>query len=363
MKKCLSIILVMILSMCLLFTGCEKNNANNNSSSGSTPAVLNNTENNNQEELNQIANNEQQEIKKTQVETGSYVCEYKNYIFYRNTNDNGSLYRYDTNDDSCIKLFDENANAFLHSIKVFDEKVYFVTKTDTDSSPTLYRISIDGGEAERLVENVCDDFAVTEDAIYYTGYQCPAHYGADYQLHKYTFADKKSDILLDLHCYKAFNLIDDKIYCAVINDDGTAYELAYFDIATQTTIKIDTGEVDGIQYAVSANDGKIIYFTSADALYSYNTATQKIAIIAENCNSMHNIRAVSDDLVYFTANRGEGKKIYQYKDKIISEYTELELISADRMEVVDGKPVFFNSSSVGENKIEGDDRLNIVAKQ
>lgn len=65
MKKSLSIFLVMILSLCLFFTGCENNNINN--SSYGVNNTLNNIDNTNQEELNQIENNEQPETIKTQI--------------------------------------------------------------------------------------------------------------------------------------------------------------------------------------------------------------------------------------------------------------------------------------------------------
>lgn len=345
MKKYVFIIVAFVLALSLLFTGCE-NNIADNSNLSSNVILPNGNE-----------NIELQEIK-TQTETGTYVCEYKNYIFYRNTNDNGSLYRYNVDDDTYIRLFDKNRNPFLHSIKVFDEQVYFVTRTETDTAPTLYRVSVDGGEAERLVENVCDDFCVTEDAIYYTCYKCPTHYGADYRLHKYTFADKKTDKVLDLHCYQHFNLKDNKIYCLVINDDGSKYGLAYFDIATQTTVQIDTGDVDDFQYAVSANDGKIIYLNFNEFLYSYNIETQEFKEITSEYGRIAFMAPASDELLFFTT--WVNQKVYQYKNGVISEYIEGTPYTNDLLEVVDNKPILMNSSNSNENKIiEGDDRLNV----
>lgn len=347
MKRCLFIIVALILCLCLFVIGCQNKNDSDISSDVLT--------------ANELESNTLQ--KKSQVNTGTYVCEYENYIFYRNTNDNGSLYRYNTKNDSYIKLFEDNDNSFLHSIKVFDEQVYFVTRTKTDTAPTLYRISVDGGVAERLVENVCDDFAVYEDAIYYTGYQCPTHYGADYQLHKYTFADKKSDILLDLKCYKHFNAINDKIYCLVINDEGTAYGLAYFDIKTQTTVKIDTGDVNNFQSAVSANNGKIIYLNFNEFIYSYNTQTQEFKEITNDFGRTFFIAPVTDDLFYFSVLKNPNDNmVYQYKNGTISEYTETEFESIDILEAVNGKPIIFTSSSIGNAKIHGDDRLNVVVE-
>lgn len=350
MRKLLYIVIIFVLILCLSLTGCENKNIKTDNSSVALTA-------------NKSENDEAQEVKKTQVETGTYVCEYKNYIFYRNTNDNGSLYRYNVDDDTYIRLFDENAYHFLHSIKVFDEQVYFVTRTETDTAPTLYRISINGGKAERLIENVCDDFCVTEDAIYYTGYQCPTHYGGDYQLHKYTFVDNKADILIDLRCYQQFNLKNDKIYCLVINDEGSKYGLAYFDIKTQTTVKIDTGVVDNFQYAVSANNGKIIYLNMNEFLYSYNTETQEFKEITNKFGRIAFMSAASDDLLFFTAWVNQEKKVYQYDNGVISEYLDGQLYQNDLLEVVDNRPILMNSSNLNGNKIEGDDRLNVVVEE
>lgn len=348
MKKYVFIIVAFVLALSLVFTGCENNIADN--SNLSSDVIL---PNGNDENI------EPQEAK-TQTETGTYVCEYKNYIFYRNTNDNGSLYRYNIDDDTYIRLFDKNISPFLHSIKVFDEQVYFVTRTETDTAPTLYRISVDGGEAERLVENVCDDFCVTEDAIYYTCYKCPTHYGGDYKLHKYTFADTKTDIAIDNHWYEHFNLKDDKIYCLVLNDEGTKLGLAYFDIVAQTMVRIDTGDADNFQYAVSANDGKIIYLSFSEFLYSYNVETQEFKEITSKHGRISFMAPASDELLFFTAWVNQEKKVYQYKNGVISEYIEGTPHTNDLLEVVDNKPILMNSSNSDESKIiEGDDRLNV----
>ena len=103
MKNHLSVFFV-LLSLCLFVAGCESNKTSSISSSVGQTAP------------NNITSNEQQQSKKAQVKTGSYSCEYKNYIFYRNTNDNGSLYRYNVDDDTYIRLFDKNASAFLSFI-------------------------------------------------------------------------------------------------------------------------------------------------------------------------------------------------------------------------------------------------------
>lgn len=347
MKKFLSIFLVLIIGMSVILSGCENTKDNQSDLSSQTDLA----------DTNINAN------ENAQVETGTYVCEYKDYILYRNTNDNGSLYRYNVKDNSYIKLFGENAFPFLHSIKVFEEMVYFVTKTETDTSPTLYRISINGGEAERLVEHVCDDYAVTKDAIYYTGFQCPCHNGADYLLHKYTFADKKADTLVDdKKTYKQFNLKGDKIYCLVISDNYTAYGLACFDIKTETTTTINTGKVkNDFQYAVSANGGKIIYLTFNYTLYSYNIESGEFKEIIKNPNLIGLTAVASDDLMYFWTSENRVKKAYQCKNGIVSQYTAADFDN-DIIEVIDGKPVFFTSSNTNSVQIEGDNRLNVVVK-
>lgn len=344
MKKYLSAILALTLCLCLLVTGCSKNNVESESTDTASATNDQNTET--QKPHSEI------EPSKNQVRTGNYVCEYGDYIFYRNTNNNGSIYRYNIKDNTYIRLYDENYNAFLHSLCVYDDFLYFVTKTESDNAPTLYRIAINGGEAECLIENVWDDFCVTKDAIYYT---------VESQLHKYTFSTKESTAF-QISC-ESFNLIGDKIYCLTLDSDNGGYKFAYFDISTQSTVNIPTGEIRNFQYAVSANNGKIIYLNFNEFIYSYNTETQEFKEIANSYGITVHLAVANDDLLYFYTREDNKYKIYQYKDNAVTEYTDRQFESFHVLEVIDNKPIMISANSMGPNKILGDERLNVIVEE
>lgn len=351
MKKFLVMTVVVVLSLSFFAVGCDRTDINSQFSSDTSTPTNQSYENENTQQIEDVSS-------KAQIVTGTYVCEYEDYIFYRNTNDNGSLYRYNTKDDSCIKLFDENYNAFLHSISVYDNYVYFVTRVESDKTPALYRVSIDGGKAERLFDNVGDDYVITENAIYYTDY---SNNNDIFALHKYNCIDN-IDVLLDTAEYGHFNLIDGKIYCRKINQAYNEFLFVEFDLTTEKAEII--AETD-VQYAVTAKNGKIIYFTDSEKLLAYNTATKELKTLAEGYGRIWGVRAASDELIYFTAVKDfdyENEKIYQYKEGKVSEYTEEQYEKISSMELIDGKPVFFSSSSTGGNKILGDDRLNVVVE-
>jgi len=203
---------------------------------------------------------------------------------------------------------------------------------------------------------------ITEDAIYYTGYQCPNHNYADYQLHKYTFEDGTSDILLDNKCYQQFNLIGDRIYCLVTNSEFDAYGLAYFDIKTQTTVDIPTGDINDFQYAVSACGGKIIYLNMNEFLYSYDIETQEFKKLTNEFGRISFMAAASDDLMFFTIWTKQEIKIYQCNNGEVSSYSEGRFYQNDLLEIVDNKPILMSSSNSNGKEIEGDERLNVVVE-
>ena len=358
MKKYLYVILALTLSFCLLMTGCGKGKADANPTDTSAPGTQSDTVS-----TAPTPQTPSTETPKTQVRTGTYVCEYGDYIFYRNTNDNGSIYRYNIKDDSYIRLFDKNAYPFLHSITVFDEHVYFVTQIQTDLFPSLYRISVNGGEYERLIENISEDFCITNDAIYYTcDSNCPDHNSNHYQLHKYTFADKKSSILFEQKesiYYYNFNLIGDKIYFLTFYSGIGKCYLTYFDTKTQNITELDTIKLNYFDNAVSSNDGKIIYLSSRDILCSYNTETQEFKEIVNNFAAViKSIAVANDNLVFFYSNQNGVNTLFQYKDGVVSNFTDTQFERFDVLEIVDNKPIMFNSNNTPANKILGDERLN-----
>lgn len=346
--------------MSSLVTGCKNNNTlNSNSNSDATQ-----TDDIQTEQTNEIS----------QIITGTNVCEYEDYIFYRNTNDNGSLYRYNVKDGSYIRLFDKNYNAFLHSISVYDEYVYFVTRTESDTSPTLYKIHIDGGEAERLLDNVGDDYVITENAVYYTDAVCDE--GNIFGLHKYTFSDK-SDTLLN--AYENNNLIlkGNKLFYKRRNlAEQMKCTFEVLDITNGAVEEIPTGNIAEICYATTLAESNIIFFAAyyidgTMQLACYDIETGEYNVLSEKFYVINGVAAVNDDLVYFqafTQPRGtegfyESCTVYEWKNGKVDVYTALNGNDMCQIENLGGKPLLFSNGNLGGEKILGDERLNVVVEE
>lgn len=141
---------------------------------------------------------------------GGYIMEEERYIVYRHPADNGRLYRYEKATGAVKVLYNTTAlNGFLHSIQFFDNKIYFVTKAESDESPTLYCTDIEGESLERLIENVGDDYIVTDDMIYYTTYR--ESNGEIFYLYRYDRKRKESALMRPGQC-EYLNLVGDEIY-------------------------------------------------------------------------------------------------------------------------------------------------------
>lgn len=66
--------------------------------------------------------------------------------------------------------------------------------------------------------------------------------------------------------------------------------------------------------------------------------------------------------LFFTAWVNQEKKVYQYSNGVISQYKDDQLYQNDLLEVVDNRPILISFSNLNENKIEGDERLNVVVE-
>lgn len=358
MRKFLIVTILTMLSLSFFSTGCDYTDANILSSNDTFTSTSQDHEHKNTQQ-------NKGELVKKHVVTGENTCEYEDYIFYRNTNDNGNLYRYNTKDDSYIKLFDENSTAFLHSISVYDNYVYFVTCTETDTTPTLYRVHIDGGKAEHLFDNVGDDYVITEKAIYYTDYFNNA---GVFALHKYTFADQKARLLnTNENTYlilKGNNLFFTNVYYLETKFD---ISINCLNVENDTINQIDIGDINDIHYATSSTNCEKIFFiayynTSKPCFAYYDIEKEKINISTEEFELFSPMSVVSDDLVYFQARKNGIWNIYQWNKGKISLYDDLDGKDTHSVETIGGKPVLFSNSNSGNEKIIGDERLNVVAQ-
>lgn len=134
--------------------------------------------------------------------------EEKKYVVYSNASDNDKLYRFEKETGEVKVIYNDNVTE-IHSIKFFDNRIYFVTRTATDEVPTLYSVDIEGKNLERAIEGVGDDYIVTNDTIYYTSYR--ESNGAIFYLYRFDRKSEKSTLMRPGQC-EYLNLVGDDIY-------------------------------------------------------------------------------------------------------------------------------------------------------
>ncbi len=205
MKTAKLLALCLCLSLCL--TACTQ--AEPSESSSESSSVSSSSESQSKEEPYKITlTDELVRANNANARNFGYIAEEEKYIVYRNPADNGKLYRYEKATGTVKILFDKN-NGFLHSIKFFDNRIYFVTRTATDEVPTLYSVDIEGENLERVIEGVGDDYIVTNDTIYYTSYR--ESNGAYFYMYKYDRKTGKSELMRNRQS-EYLNLVGDEIY-------------------------------------------------------------------------------------------------------------------------------------------------------
>ena len=134
----------------------------------------------------------------------------------------GTLYRYDKETGRQKELFNKNLtysdNGFLHSIKLYEDRIFFVTRTSEDQAPTLYSIDRNGGNLIKHISNVGDDYHLTKDYLYFTTMADPQT-GEWFTLYR---LERKTGNVIQLlsHQCEFLNFVGDDIYYT----DGTFTE-------------------------------------------------------------------------------------------------------------------------------------------
>ncbi len=226
---------------------------------------------------------------------GGYIMEEERYIVYRNPVDNGKLYRYEKATGAVKVLYNTTAlNGFLHSIQFFDNKIYFVTKAESDESPTLYCTDIEGETLERLIENVGDDYIVTDDMIYYT--TARENDGGIFYLYRYDRKRKESALMRPGQC-EYLNLVGNELYFVDYTFTGESISSGRGIICK---INVITNEIEPIQITDEIGNAidnceRLFYFNDSlyfdsyigpfgegiSSLCVYNLDTQKMEVLTD----------------------------------------------------------------------------------
>ncbi len=375
MKKSISIILslIMLLGVC----GCAKKPSE---SSAITHTQSESTVQNESKEYVSERTKELEISTAANVVGGLYINEDNRYIVYANPVDNYSLYRYDKQTNEIKVIFGENQNKFLHSIKIFNNEIYFVTRTEQDDKyPSLYKIDFEGNNLQRLIENVGDDYILLGDIIYYTTMEDPVNYEW-FTMYKYNLKTKENKLVYNYQS-ESLNYADGKIYFVDYNFDGQSITsgsgvVKVLDTATDKIEVLDINAPLGFGEMYCFNE-KLYYRTQNEAgesvlmCYNLQTGGQIELVNIKDLNvydlPLDKIRfgeflVLDDNLIYFNLmylnnNNRWTNKIVEYKNGKAQKYAEFD--GSGRLLYVNGKAVVFDPNKQPDSKIYGAEYLNI----
>lgn len=231
MKKMFLRIGVLMVAICIFFTGCKETEVSKNKNNSSKPEASSSVT----EITKAPTYNDYSHYFNPHNFSGGrgYMFETETYVFYRNNADNGYLYRLNKETNEKKVVFNKNANSVIYGIKVKGEQLYFVTKTAADTYTSIYTTDLEGGNLKRLAENV-ESYVLSDDAIYYIGNEM----ASNPYVYKYSLSDGTTR---EIHSEGSgqLNLANDKLYFISGNEIGSQYIMEY-DTKTDTPKKIMT---------------------------------------------------------------------------------------------------------------------------
>ena len=387
MKTAKLLALCLCLSLCL--TACTQ--AEPSESSSESSSVSSSSESQSKEEPYKITlTDELVRANNANARNFGYIAEEEKYIVYRNPADNGKLYRYEKATGTVKILFDKN-NGFLHSIKFFDNRIYFVTRTATDEVPTLYSVDIEGENLERVIEGVGDDYIVTNDTIYYTSYR--ESNGAYFYMYKYDRKTGKSELMRNRQS-EYLNLVGDEIYFVDYTFTGESLTSGSGVICK---INVKTNKVEAIPMIDKQGRdiyriGPMTYFneklfftahitsptedSTIPSFYTYDLSKQKIErIITEfdllkeasnqESGTWYFIIKGTDDYFFYIGNSNSytvfswqnGKTTVLFNgDKVNQKYLKSMILLT-----MEGNPVTYGVTNEPDDKIIGGEKLMVKA--
>ncbi|MDR0991662.1 MAG: DUF5050 domain-containing protein, partial [Ruminococcus sp.] len=182
------------------------------------------------------------------------------YIYYVNNADNNNLHKSAYDDDyGGTIIAKSNEYGFLHSIAVWGERVYFVSRYDTEndeegtegnSYSKCYSVDKNGGDIRTEFENA-GEIAVTDGKIVYTGDPMRA----DYSLNIYDIATGTSEKIADYA--EKMSAADNRILYI-----GNGQTIMLYDIKTRENKEITPFNVVG-EYGIMLSENYVITYSFA----------------------------------------------------------------------------------------------------
>ena len=364
MKTAKLLALCLCLPLCL--TACTQ--AEPSESSSESSSVSSSSESQSKEEPYKITlTDELVRANNANARNGGYIMEEERYIVYRNPADGGKLYRYEKETGEAKILYNTTAtNGFLHSIEFFDNRIYFVTRTATDEVPTLYSVDIEGENLERIIENVGDDYILTNDAIYYTSAYDEG--GAYFYMYKYDRKTGKSELMRNRQS-EYLNLVGDEIYFVDYTFTGES-ETSGSGIICKINVKtneFETVPVYDEQGREAYYIGRLFYYngklyfkahvgsleSSVSSLLAYDLSTKKIKTLT-NTKDLYSLTQTDQFEVYQFCVLDEND-IYVY----LSGIHDYAIIQLKDDEVITHKAYEINTDQLGYRS----HRLCIIEKK
>lgn len=373
MKKLFLKIGVLIVTVCVFLTGCKETKETDIDKKKNTASKTETTNSITELIKAPTYNNHSHYFNSGSYLGGmGYMYETEKYVFYRNNADNGYLYRLNKETNEKKVIFNKNAHFFIHSIKVKDEQLYFVTQTATDTYASIYTTDLKGGNQKCLAENV-ENYVLSDEYIYYIGNEMTSNP----YVYRYSFADGS---IKEIHSEgsSGLNLVNGKLYFISRNEMGSEY-ITEYDTATETSKKFPLNEgviptSNSVYYDNKLYFEGVITSTKGNrniiAFYDFENQKTEILFDARDLTDYYRKASLTDFIVNpdgsvfaqigVTLNEDDEVKtrIFHIKGKEVNFCGEVE--KSGLLHYCNGEFLIFDFTNSSDTLIAGNDKYNEV---
>lgn len=229
------------------------------------------------------------------------------WIYYRNPDEYGHLYKIDQYGNNKTLLVEKKA---VHGLYVIEDTIYFACyeKGEKGSIMSVYSANKNGSKLEKLFEGKGDDIVVTQNFIYYSSYPEP-----DFCLHRYNIKTKEIEQLNSSYS-KSFNIVNSQLFYNASFDYINVYDLKN---GTDSVFYSPGGTISQLQYSKEE-----IYFSRGKDIHKLNVLNDKEETIFKGSDKLWTKELiVTEEYVFFIG--------YSYDDENSKEANDLYRINAD----------------------------------
>lgn len=237
-------------------------------------------------------------------------CEYKNKIYFSNSNDSGALYVMDSNCENFKKLHSDTVSNLNVAGKYI---IYARNNTDKATSSEnffsfhktgLYRVDKKGNHTKTLYESPVGIAALSGNYVYYQHY----NKRTGIQLYKVRLDDKEGEKINE-SAIAPLAIANQTLYYVGVGDNHNIYQT---DLTTNTTTTLYEGNCSHL--VVQDN---FIYFFDLENNHALSRmeldGSNPTALVKERC-STYNVSS-GGNYIYYQRDDGEKNGIYRYDIK------------------------------------------------